>query len=468
MTRARLDGLYFLLIGSLLLLGVAVENAACALRADFRGLYYPARCLIQHHDPYMKNEVLRIYQTESGSSPLEIAETHEVATQYSYPPTVFTLTVPFAMLPWGPAQLLWMALSCGGLIFASFLIWNLGANYAPIVSGTLIGFLLANSEALIITGNAAGIAISLCMVAIWCFLRERYIPAGILCLALSLAIKPHDMGFVWLYFLLAGGVYRKRAWQTLLTVVAISLPALLWVWHVSPHWMQEMHVNILAFSAHGGMNDPGPASSGGHGLDMLISLQAAVSYFRDDPLFYNLVSYLICIPLLLVWAFVTLRRRPSPKQTWLALAAIATLTVLPVYHRQLDAELLLLLAVPACAMLWAEGGRTGRLALLVTTAGFVLTGDLPWIVVRALIGKLHLPPTWFYQQMVIVVQVFPVPLVLLATGVFYLWIYARRSSAPAAPPFTEDRYEETGLEQGGVERIFTARKIDSKICDSPY
>jgi hypothetical protein len=90
--------------------------------------------------------------------------------------------------------------------------------------------------------------------------------------------------------------------------------------------------------------------------------------------------------LLIVWAFVTLRSRPSPRRTWLALAAIAALTMLPVYHRAQDTKLLLL-TVPACAMLWAEGGRIGRLALLVTSAGFVLTGDLPWVVILSLIEQ---------------------------------------------------------------------------------
>jgi hypothetical protein len=435
MTSARLDGLYLLLLGcvAFVLLGVTLESAAPAPMADFGAVYYPSRCLLQHCDPYMENEVLRVYQAGGGSHPLDTAKTRQIATIIVYPPATFTFVLPFAMLPWGPAHILWMALSIGSFIFASFLIWNLGADYAPNVSGVLIGFLLANSELLVITGNAAGIAISLCAVAVWCFLRERFIPAGILCLAISLALKPHDTGLVWLYFLLAGGVYRKRALQTLLTTLAISLPAVLWVWHVAPNWVHEMHSNILAFSARGGINDPGIASAGGHGLDMLISLQSAISFFRDDLRIYNPVSYLVCAPLLLLWAFVTLRSRPSPKRAWLALAAIAALTMLPVYHRQVDTKLLLL-AVPACAMLWAEGGRIGRLALLVTSAGFVLTADIPQAILLAVIGNLHPPATGLTGQLLIAVQVFPVPLILLVMGVFYLWVYARSSAvAPTAP-----------------------------------
>jgi hypothetical protein len=280
---------------------------------------------------------------------------------------------------------------------------------------------------LVITGNAAGIAISLCVVAVWCFLRERFVPAGILCLAISLAVKPQDACLVWLYFLLAGGVYRKRALQTLLATVALSLPAILWVWHVAPNWVRELHSNIAAYSAHGGMADPGPASSGGHGLGMLVSLQAVLSVFRDDPRFYNPVSYLLFAPLLLLLAFVTLRSLPSQKRAWLALAAIAALTMLPVYHRQMDTKLLLL-TVPACAMLWAEGGLIGWFALVVNATGFVLTGDLPWAIFFGFISKLHLPATVLTGQILTAVQVFPAPLILLVMGIFYLRMYVRRTS----------------------------------------
>jgi len=427
MTRARLDGLYLLLLGSAVfaLLGVALENASPVAMVDFRGLYYPARCLLQHGDPYAGSEVLRIYQAEGADHHLDTARVRQVATQYVNFPTAFSLTAPVAMLSWRPAHLLWITLTIGSLIFASFLMWGLGADYAPIVSGALIGFLLANSELPVITGNMAGIAIALCVVAVWCFLRERFVLAGVLCLALSLACKPHDTGLVWLYFLLAGGVYRKRALQTLLATVAVSLPAVLWVWHVAPHWMQEWRFNLLAFSAHGAINDPGLSSPGAHGIGMVVSLQEVISVYWNDPRIYNSATYLICAPLLLVWALATLRYRPSPRTVLLALAAIAALSMLPLYHRQQDTKLLLL-TVPACAMLWAEGGPTGWLALLVNSAAFVLTGDLPWAILLGFIGHMRAPTTALGTQMLIAVQVFPVPLILLVTGIFYLWVYVRR------------------------------------------
>jgi hypothetical protein len=433
MTKARLDGLYLLLLGGLvfILLGVVMENGSSSPLADFRGLYYPTQCLLQHCDPYSKTDVMRIYHASGVDRPSDTDKARQIATQSVYLPTVFSATLPFAILPWSVAHILWIVLTLASLILASLLAWSLAADYTPVLSGALIGFLLANSEVLLITGNAAGIVISLCVIAVWCFVRNRFVFAGILCLAISLAVKPHDTGLVWLYFLLAGGVYLKRALQTLLATIVISLPGVLWAWRLSPHWMQEFNSNLLAFSVRGGTNDPGLASGGAHGLGTVVSLQAIFSVFRDDPHFYNPASYLVFGLLLIVWIFVTLRWRSTPANLWLALASIAALSMLPVYHRQYDTKLLLL-AVPGCAMLFVEHRLTGWLALLVTTAGFVLNADIPWVIFFALTKSLHLSNTGLSGQILVAVQLFSAPLILLVMGIFYLWVYARRSSTNAA------------------------------------
>lgn len=432
MTRERLDGLYLLLLGTIpvfLLLSFLLVTTSSFPMQDFKVVYYPARCLLQHCDPYRESEVLRIYRAEGGEYPSEAATDRVNITRNIYPPTTFSLIVPFAMLSWGAARILWIIITAGSLLIASLLAWDLGADHAPILSGVLIGYLLANSEVLMVLGNPSGIVICLCVVAVWCFLRERIVYAGILCLAVSLTIKPQEAGLVWLYFLLAGGIHRKRALQTLLATIVLSLPGLLWVWHISPHWMQELHANIQAFTVRGGFANPGPASTGTHGAGIMINLQTVISFFRDDPRIYNPVSYFICALLLLVWVLVTLRARPSQAKAWLAIAAVVPLTLLPVYHRLYDTKLLLL-TVPACAMLWAKGGRIGRLALLVNIAGFVLSGDISWTILYNLIDILNPSRAGIAGRILTAMQIFPVPLMLLVMSIFYLWVYARRCSHP--------------------------------------
>jgi hypothetical protein len=350
---------------------------------------------------------------------------HNIVTLFVNLPTTFILLAPFAILPEGAAQLLWIIFTAGGLVLAAFLMWNFGANYAPVISVGLISLILANNEILFLTGNTAGIVVSLCVVAVWCFLRERFVPAGVLCLAVSLAIKPHDAGLVWLYFLLAGGVYRKRALQTLLITGILGLCAFLWVSHVAPHWMQDWQTNMSAISAHGGINEPGPSSISGRNPGMVIDLQAAISVFWGDPRIYNPVSYLVCGMLLLVGAVRTLQSQFSQRKAWLALAAVTVLTMLVTYHRSNDADLLLL-TVPACAILWAEGGAIAWLALLTTTAGILSTGDISTAILLNLTKDLQISTAGLSGQIRTLLLMEPAPLILLAMGIFYLWVYLRR------------------------------------------
>jgi len=426
MKRTNQIGLAWILlaIGISILWGSSLGKPANRW-VDFKAVYYGTRCLLEHHNPYNVSELDGVYLAEGGGNPSETVTAHQTVTLFVNLPTTFILLTPFAMLPWGVAHLLWISFTVVSLIFAAFLVWNCGANYAPVLSVGLISLILANSEILFLTGNTAGIVVSLCVVAVWCFLSERFVLAGILCLALSLAIKPHDAGLVWFYFLLAGGVYRKRALQTLLVTAILSLSAFLWVSHVAPHWMQDWYSNMTAISARGGLNEPGPASRIGRSPGMIFDLQAAISIFWDDPRIYNAVSYLVCGVLLLLGAVRTLRSQFSLRRAWIALAAVTVLTMLVTYHRSYDAKLLLL-TVPACAILWAEGGLIAWLALLVTTAGIVSTGDIPITLLLIHTKNLQISTVGLSGQIRTLLLMEPIPLILLAMGIFYLWIYVRR------------------------------------------
>src|ERR1700733_3634709 len=270
MTKARMDGIYLLSLGCIVfaLLGSALESASTVSMTDFRAYYYSARCLLQNHDPYNEREVARVYRAQETERPQDSARNQLVITRYIYLPPAFLFSAPIAMLPFGIAHVVWMMANIGWLILAAVLAWDLGAQYAPIISGGLVGFLLANSELVVVTGNAVGISIGLCVTAVWCLMKERFAAIGVVCMAVSLALKPHDAGLVWLYFLLAGGIHRKRALQMLGATIALSLPGTLWVTCIAPHWIQELQSNIRMFSVHGGLTDPGPSSSGAHAMAM--------------------------------------------------------------------------------------------------------------------------------------------------------------------------------------------------------
>jgi hypothetical protein len=324
-----------------------------------------------------------------------------------------------------------MFLIVAGFVLAACLIWDLAVDNAPLLSGSLIGFTLANSFGVLFLGNTAGIAVSLCVIAVWCFVRRRFAVAGILCLAVSLAVKPHDAGLIWLFFLLAGGTYRKRALQTLLVCTLIAIPAVVWVSSVSPHWIQELRSNLALSSSAIGPDNPGPSSRNVHKAGVIVDMQTILSEFRDDPRFYNPAAYLFCGLLIFLWLLITLRARLSPLTAWLALAAITPLSLLPTYHRSHDAKILLL-AIPACAMLWAEGRLIRWFAVGLTSAGIVFTGDFTLWAIAWLTRTFQMPVGILGKiQMVLLTR--PTALVLLAMGTFYLWLYFRRTRDRSQP-----------------------------------
>lgn len=420
MTNARLDGLQLLLLGSLLFvaIGVLMEFFNPLGMTDFEELYYGSRSVALHHDPYQPEQVAAIYRADNGSLPADSGVSHTkrlIVFIGSNLPTTLFLVTPLAALPWKLAAPAWMILIASAFILACFQIWRLGEDSAPRFYGALIFLLLINSGLFLCAGNTAGLVVSLTVIAISCFLRDQFVFPGVLCLAFALAMKPHDAGPIWLYLVLVGGSHRKRAVQSLAITIVIAAVAVLWLWHVAPHWLSEYQSNIHAAMSAGGRDNPGPTTQGGRGIGQIISLQAIFSLIWDNASFYNLAACLLCLPLFVVWCVKTLRSGFSLRLAWFALAAISALTMLPFYHRTYDARLLLL-AVPACAMLWFEGGRIRGWSILITLAAIILTGDLFWV------GFFQLT---HYSGSSVVLGMIPAPIALLAFAILYLWAYWR-------------------------------------------
>jgi len=426
MTLTRQRGIALLLVSGAIsiLWGFSAGLTTSGGPTDFQAVYYGSRCLLQHHNPYSVSEMDAVYRAAAEDSPSPTQRQRQLVTLYLNLPTTFLLIAPLEMLPLGIAQVVWMILTSGSLVLAALLMWSIGNKFSPLLTTCLIAILLANCEYVFSTGNTAGIVVGLGVIAAWCFLQERFVPFGILCMAVSLAIKPHDAGLVCIYFLLAGGVLRKRALQAFAVTAVLALSAVLWVSLVAPHWWQDWNSNMAISTARGGLNDPGPTAVAANAFSKVISLQSIFSVFRDDPHFYNPATYLVCGALLLVWSSTTLRSRSSQAKNWLGLAAVVPLTILVTYHRVYDAKLMVL-TVPACAMLWARGGPVRWIALILNTAGIVVCGDIPLILLQLLTLRLHLSTAELSGQVLTVAIDRLTPDILLIVGIFYVWAYAR-------------------------------------------
>lgn len=407
-----------------------LDQSSGAGTSSYRAVYYGARCLINHADPYNPAEFSRIYTVENGALPRDPARQplflRAVMVCVNLPTTLFLL-IPLALLPWGISQLLWVALIAISLTAAAILAWDLCCKDDSQLPLILICLLMANCQVLFTVANTAGIAVGLCVIAVWCFVRRRFTWLGVVALALSLALKPHDSGLVCIWLLVSGGILRKRALQSAVLVAAIAVPAMLVVGHSSPQWRTELAGNLAATSAHGDISDPGPSSNSRQGsADIIIDLQTVLSLFFDDARVYNPATYLICGLLLLTWLAAAVRHRQSPERSWLALAFISALTMLVSYHRPYDAKLLLL-AIPAVSILGSESTSRRRLASAIMVLAVLFTSDLPLALLAVFTGGIHVSSLGSVERVLLSPVLRPAPIALLLVSIVFLWIYLRQA-----------------------------------------
>jgi hypothetical protein len=433
MWKIKQASLYLMLLcaGLSVAWGFLLNRSTPGRIMGFPGIYYGTKCLVHGCDPYNPHELQTYYQAQNPRASAESLERRQSVTLYVNLPPTFLFVAPFVMFPLKVAQLLWGALIVGCFVLGSYLIWSVAAADAPALSGALVCVVLANSEIIFAGGNTAGFVVSLCLIAVWCLVKERFVLVGIACFAISLAMKPHDGGLIWLYFLLAGGTYRKRAFQILGLTFALAVVSVIWVSLAAPHWPAEFSANLHTISAPNGINDPGPHSIGVNSPDMIIDLQTVFSILWDQAEIYNTAVYIACgIPLLL-WIVKTARSRITAESTWLALAVAAPLSMLFTYHRSYDAKLVLL-CLPAFAALWRHRTRWGWTAGLLMAATVVMIGDIPMALLVFGLRQWHLTTETLGDKLTMVALARPAPILLFLLMILFLWVYCdrtRRSSA---------------------------------------
>jgi hypothetical protein len=265
------------------------------------------------------------------------------------------------------------------------------------------------------------------VIGTWCLLKGRLPWLGVVLFSLSICLKPQDAAPIWCFFLLTSPDLRKRSLQIAVFTAALSIPALLWVWHLSPHWTAELHSHLGVLSAPGGPADPGPLDPDSE----LVDFQVVFSRIKDVPNFYNLLSYVVGGLLLLVWAVLAMRAPRRRETQLLSLGALVPLSLLPVYHHFYDTKLLLL-CIPAFALLWSGDRRRRWTALALTLATLILTGDLSHTVLNRnhLGGLAHS----FFPSLPVLLA----PAALLGMGLFYLWAMRQSSLSAGSGPGTAD------------------------------
>ena len=383
---------------------------------DFKTVYSSSKCLVDQCDPYDSAALLKEYTKSGGDTSPQSDLTAFLPYQALYPPSSLFLISPFTLLPWNAALIAWLALSGALFVIAAFLMADICRQWPSQIPIILLGLFLVTSTLLVTTAQPSAIAISLCAIGIWSLARNRLTGLGIFCFALSLAVKPQIGIWIALYYLLAGGRNRFRSIAIFALAAILSLPGILCAAHnpAAANWAHELSANIAAGSAPGSINNPGPAS---YNALLVTDLQSVVAVFDDNPAIYNRISWCIVGALMLIWAYVAWRAKPSLKKDLLGVAAIACLGLLPIYHRHYDVRLLIV-TFPAVALLMAEGGLTRILALLPPLAAIACSHP------SFIRNHLHLnQQTMEPMETILLLRLSP--LMLLFSAIVYLAFFLR-------------------------------------------
>ncbi|MGB6695573.1 MAG: hypothetical protein WBE56_15415, partial [Terracidiphilus sp.] len=76
MTKARLDGLQMVILGSIFFVavGALMEYFNPLGMTDFMQIYSSSRCVEHHHDPYKPDELFAFYQSDTGGIPTDSSD----------------------------------------------------------------------------------------------------------------------------------------------------------------------------------------------------------------------------------------------------------------------------------------------------------------------------------------------------------------------------------------------------------
>jgi hypothetical protein len=357
---------FIVLLGCLAftVLGVHRESRVFHFR-DFKQPYASARCLLFHCNPYSEQDTQAEYLSTGGPNNDAL-----VFVPYSalYPPPALLLLAPVAALPYPAAHAVWMALLIVGFTAAALLIAGLCEDYGSLLAAIALAFFVGNSDVLIMLGQLSGITIVLICAGLWSMLRGKTIPA-IVCIACALCLKPHDTIFFLPYFLLADSKWRKSLAGILGVTAAITMVAVLWLSlaPASSHWMRDLRANVAGNTAPGSVDDPSPSNPQ---ADAIENLQAVFSVMKDTPRFYSTAAYVTAGVLFLTWLYGAIGMGESHERHLLSISFLACLTLLPIYHRQYDSRLLLLV-FPAIALLLTRRRAAGILALVLMSVQII-------------------------------------------------------------------------------------------------
>jgi hypothetical protein len=339
---------------------------------DFIPPFVQAKALVRGLDPYAPKALLMMWpkdltqvsflSRDAAAGRIEAKD----GIPSPYPLSCLAVLAPISFIPWKIVRIALLALNVADSLLVIAILLSLSkirlsSPHGYILIGLALG--LAPLHTAIATANLI-IPVCTCGVAaIWCAEHNRNTLAGAL-VAVALCLKP-PVGIVFVAY----AVIRRRWHVALLSAglsAFVSAAAILRLWISGTDWVGSYLANINKMFAAGAIND----FSGANALRFqLLNLQMPIYSVTGNASLANQITWLTVAVLALAWLWLILQ--DCGRFDLLGLSAIATIALLPSYHRFVDGILLML---PLC---WCVTVREKELKSVSRLVMFLL---LPFLI----------------------------------------------------------------------------------------
>ena len=310
---------------------------------DFVTLYAGSICMVDACNPYSVPDLDNVLVKARGSS---------IRQDWSdqlpvYPPTTLVLMLPLSVLSYKSATVLWYSLSLAIYVFGLcwlFLFSGVLGETRLIfrVGVVLIGLHFPKMLQCLGFGNPSLIVTGLLLFCVFDVAESRRI-MRLICIAIACLLKPPLALPLAALVLFKDPKRAHDGWiaTTLLVLMFLALGLYAFVPTGMAHWPLNLTEN-LALGQRGGMSP----SLRGTPSNTMLNIATLPGYFITNPVSIRMISFLVVTTLAILYLIALNRLRKSAlwstRGYLLAVAALAALTPLPVYHRFCDIGVLLL------------------------------------------------------------------------------------------------------------------------------
>jgi glycosyl transferase family 87 len=384
---------------------------------DLVPVYVPSHAWLTGVNPYDPNVYADLW-TQTFDKPWSPAATRSHAV---YPVTAFVLLSPLAALPWPVAQIVACVMT---VLLVAVMIWcmirfgGLEGDAAYLFAAGALA--LAPFQTGLATGNISIAVVAVAGIAAYAIRKGEDLWGGIL-LAAAVGLKP-QIGLCFLgYYLL------RRQWRVsgvaILGLAALFLAAALRMHALGFSWIGDFLRNNRVFVGANRFDDFTAANPIRF---TLIDLQVPLLDFTASKTAAALWAACVVILLAVVWLVFFLKT--SEPDDLLNLGVIATLSLLPVYHRFYDAALLVF---PLCWLLRASSPRffAVRIACAMLLAPFLFPGAT-MLADAAAGGRIpqNVLGSWVWRHLLMPHEIWAL-LLLVMVLLAAVWLQMRQASS---------------------------------------